>query len=70
LGRNYIRCYSGQEKSDFILGRVAKYLNSIENLPIDNKYYLCGSAEMVVEIRELLIDKGIPFQNTIAEIFF
>jgi ferredoxin--NADP+ reductase len=70
LGNNYIRCYSGKENCDFFAGRVQQYLESLENLPIGNKYYLCGSAEMVVDIRELLINKGIPFQNILAEIFF
>jgi ferredoxin/flavodoxin---NADP+ reductase len=70
LGTNYIRCYSGTEKCDFFKGRVLKYLVSLENLPKNNKYYLCGSAEMVVEIRDFLISRGIPFQNTLAEIFF
>lgn len=70
LGKNYIRCYTGFEKCNLIRGRVMQYLGSLENLPKDNKYYLCGSAEMVVEIRDFLINKGIPFQNTLAEIFF
>ena len=34
------------------------------------KYYLCGSAEMVVEIRDILIEKGIPFDRIISEIYF
>jgi ferredoxin--NADP+ reductase len=37
---------------------------------MDQKYYLCGSAEMVVESREILISKGIPFNNIVAEIYF
>jgi len=70
LGNNYIRCYTGSEKCDFIRGRVMNYLDSLENIPIDNMYYLCGSAEMVVEIRDFLINKGVSFQNTLAEIYF
>lgn len=34
------------------------------------KYYLCGSADMVVEARDILISKGIPFGNIISEIYF
>ena len=34
------------------------------------KYYLCGSAEMVVDTRDILIEKGIPFENIVSEIYF
>ena len=37
---------------------------------IVQKYYLCGSAEMVVECREILLGKGIAFSNIVAEIYF
>jgi ferredoxin--NADP+ reductase len=40
------------------------------NLPTDENYYLCGSSEMVVETRDILVDKGVPFGNIIAEIYF
>lgn len=70
LGENYIRCCS-QEKGDGVFeGRLTDYLRDSNNLPTDYKYYLCGSAEMVVETRDLLISKGIPFDNIIAEIYF
>ncbi len=70
LGKNYIRCCS-QEKGDGIFeGRLTKYLQDCDNLPSDYKYYLCGSAEMVVETRDVLISKGVPFDKIIAEIYF
>lgn len=70
LGENYIRCCS-QEKADGIFeGRLTEYLRDNNNLPTDCKYYLCGSAEMVVETRDILISKGIPFDKIIAEIYF
>jgi len=31
---------------------------------------LCGSSGMVVEVRDILIDRGIPFGNITAEIYF
>ncbi len=34
------------------------------------KYYLCGSAEMVVDTRDILIRKGVPFDQIISEIYF
>ncbi|HEY5511946.1 MAG TPA: hypothetical protein VIK10_13065 [Prolixibacteraceae bacterium] len=32
--------------------------------------YLCGQALMVVEVRDLLIQKGIPYDHIYAKIFF
>jgi ferredoxin--NADP+ reductase len=70
FGPHYIRCCSQQEGEGVFHGRVTQYLEETEDLPEDQKYYLCGSAEMVVECREILITKGIPFNNIIAEIYF
>jgi len=40
------------------------------DLATDNRYYLCGSAEMVVQVRDILISKDIPFQNIVSETYF
>ncbi len=70
FGDQYIRCCS-QEKGDGVYeGRLTSYLKSLENLPDSHNYYLCGSAEMVVETRDILIHKGISFDRIIAEIYF
>ncbi len=69
LNENYIRCCSGESSCDTFPGRVSDYLNEIQNLP-DVKYYICGKALMVVEVRDLLINKGIQFENIMAEIYF
>jgi ferredoxin--NADP+ reductase len=70
LGKRYIR-YSSRESGENIFhGRITAYLSEQNNLPADFKYYLCGQALMVVEVRDLLIDKGIPYQNIVAEIYF
>lgn len=69
LNENYIRCCSGESSCNTIPGRVTEYLNKIEHLP-DVKYYICGQALMVVEVRDLLIKKGIQFKNIFAEIYF
>lgn len=69
LSENYIRCCSRESSCNTIPGRVSEYLNDIQNLP-DVKYYICGQALMVVEVRDLLIKKGIQFENIIAEIYF
>jgi len=70
LGENYIQCNSVSEEQNQFSGHVTDYLTAIDHLPMHNKYYLCGRALMVVEVRDLLISKGVPFQNIVAEIYF
>ena len=69
LGDNYIRCCSRESSCDVIPGRVTDYLKTVSDFP-DVKYYLCGKALMVVEVRDLLIAGGVPFENILAEIYF
>ncbi|MBN1986283.1 MAG: oxidoreductase [Prolixibacteraceae bacterium] len=69
LGKNYIRCCSRESSCDVYPGRVTRYLSETGDFP-NLKYYLCGKAIMVVEVRDLLIEKGVPFENIIAEIYF
>jgi len=69
LNENYIRCCSGESSCNTIPGRVTDYLNGIEILP-DVNYYICGQALMVVEVRDLLIKRGIKFEKIMAEIYF
>ncbi len=70
LGKNYIRCCSQEQSCDVFPGRVTDYLQIQNDLPKDQQYYLCGKALMVVEVRDLLIEKGVPYENIIAEIYF
>ncbi len=70
MGPRYVRCCSRQQGEGVFHGRVTQYLEEIDTLPGDQKYYLCGSAEMVVECREILLGKGIAFSNIVAEIYF
>jgi len=69
LGDNYIRCCSQEFSCDVFPGRVTAFLTQQEKLP-DVKYFICGKALMVVEVRDLLIEKGIPFENIMSEIYF
>lgn len=66
----YIRCCTKEVSDDFFHGRVTNYLKSIENLPEDHLYYLCGNAEMIVEVREILISKSISYNRILSEIYF
>jgi ferredoxin/flavodoxin---NADP+ reductase len=70
LGDRYIRCCSQDTGPGLFHGRVTHYLEQHKNLPENQKYYLCGSAEMVVECREILLNKGISYNNIVAEIYF
>lgn len=70
LGSRYIRCCSGEESPGIFTGRVTGYLNQLTDIPADIKYYLCGKALMVVETRDILIERGVPFSNILAEIYF
>ncbi len=66
----YIRCCSQASGDGLYPGRLTQYLTEQKFLPTDQKYYLCGSAEMVVEARDILISKKIPFSNIVSEIYF
>lgn len=70
LGENYIRCCTAESDQGVYAGRVTQYLQDEAHLDPNLKYYLCGSAEMVVETRDILISKGIPFDHIISEIYF
>lgn len=70
LADSYIRCCSQESGEGLYEGRLTKYLNELKEIPTDRKFYLCGSVEMVVEVRDILISRGIPYSNILAEIFF
>ena len=67
---SFVRCCSQQEDSKHFKGRLTSWLSNQNDLPADYHYYLCGSAEMVVQVRDILIEKKIPFQNIISETYF
>jgi len=70
LGVNYRRCCSREPSATVFHGRVTAYLKSLEELPGDSDYFLCGKALMIVEVRDLLIEKGISYEQIVAEIYF
>ena len=70
LGKNYVRCCSQETGDGLFEGRLTDYIKNLEFLPPAQKYYLCGSAEMVIEVRDILIFRNIPFSNILAEIYF
>jgi len=70
LKENYIRCCSREDLPGTFHGRVTDYINTFKQLSPAPVYYLCGSSEMVVETRDLLIKKGVPFTRIVGEIYF
>ncbi len=66
---NYIRCCSQQSDTVHYKGRLTEWLKGKE-LSVNVNYYLCGSADMIIMVRDLLISKGIPFKNIISETYF
>jgi len=70
MGNRYVPSCTREAVEGIYHGRVLKYLSELEQLDPLVKYYLCGSAEMVVDVRDLLIERGVPFENVVAEIFF
>ncbi len=71
LGTGYRPCSSGLEVRSGAVraGRLTDCLRELDP-PWDGRYLLCGSAEMVVGVREALIGRGVPFTGILAEIFF
>jgi ferredoxin/flavodoxin---NADP+ reductase len=70
LGDQYLQCCSRCRDEAFFHGRVTHFLEQWKGLDTRKKYYLCGSAEMVVDTRDVLIARGVPFASIDAEIFF
>jgi ferredoxin--NADP+ reductase len=70
LGKDYVRCCSQETGDGLYNGRLTEFLKNQTDLPLNYKYYLCGSAEMVVDVRDILISKGIPYGHIFAEIYF
>ncbi len=70
MGEMYIRCCTAEQNEGVYPGRVTRFLQEHPGLDPALNYYLCGSAGMVVETRDLLISRGIPFDRILSEIYF
>jgi ferredoxin/flavodoxin---NADP+ reductase len=70
FGKRYFRCGSQQTSHGIFSGRVTDFLRSTGEIPTHIKYYLCGNGMMVVEVRDFLIEKGIPMNHIVSEIYF
>ncbi len=70
MGSRYHPCCSRQNAEGCFSGRVTDFLQNQPRIKTDIPYYLCGIAEMVVDVRDILISKGVPFSKINSEIFF
>ena len=70
MGDRYLRFCTKETGDKVIHGRLTQFLKETDKATPDLKYYICGSSEMVVESRDILIGKGVPFDHIIAEIYF
>jgi len=70
LESRYIRCCSQGHAEDLYAGRLTHWLQEQSSLPTNMPYLLCGSAEMVVQVRDILLSKGVTFENIRSEIYF
>jgi ferredoxin--NADP+ reductase len=59
LGPCYIPCFGG----------LASWIRESPLAPA-RRYLLCGGTPMVLEVRDMLMARGVPFENIIAEIYF
>ena len=69
LKNQYIACASQLKKDGLFSGRLSTYLQEDFSFP-ESTYYLCGSSTMVVNIRDLLLAKGVEFSKIISETYF
>jgi ferredoxin--NADP+ reductase len=70
MHENYLRFASRETVHGIQSGRLTQWLNTQNYFPTNIKYYLCGSANMVVEVRDILVRKGVLYDNIVAEIYF
>ena len=70
LESRYIRCCSQGEGAELYPGRLTHWLQAQQTVPTDIPFLLCGSAEMVVQVRDILLSKGVPFEKIRSEIYF
>lgn len=72
LGERYIPCCSREKNSNITFNRVTEALRQSSGQlgGPQTAFRVCGSAEMVVEARDVLIEKGVPFRQIVSEVYF
>ena len=69
LGQGYVACCTREQGPGVYQGRTTDW---IAGQPIGGveRFLLCGNSRMVVDARDILIGRGVPFTDVIAEIYF
>jgi ferredoxin/flavodoxin---NADP+ reductase len=69
LGQGYVACCTREQGPGVYDGRTTDW---ISQQPVGGveRFLLCGNSRMVVDARDILIAKGVPFTDVIAEIYF
>ncbi len=65
----YVACVTRERDDRFFAGRLTEYVERLD-APLDARYLLCGSAGMIVTVRDILIAKGVGFSDIVAETYF
>jgi ferredoxin--NADP+ reductase len=64
----YISCTSKDDRGDY-LGRVTGYIQNIQFEP-NTIFYLCGNFNMIYDVQNLLVTKGISINSIFTEVYF
>ena len=70
MGYNYLRYCTTEAAPGIISGRLTNHLKQMDDNDPDILYYLCGSNQMVIDVREILLNRQVPYENIKAEIYF
>ncbi len=70
MGSRYKRFCTTEQGDGIIFGRITEYLKHQDNTDTNILYYLCGNNQMVIDVRQILIGNGVPYENIKAEIYF
>lgn len=70
LGNRYVRCCSGGTASGLYAGRLTAWLSERGEFPPEAMFFLCGGSSMVVDVRDILIGRGVRFDRIVSEIYF
>lgn len=72
LGPSYRRCCLRAPEDDarFLRCRSPAFIAEAADLPLDLPWLLCGGSEFVVDTREALLARGVPYARILAEVYF
>lgn len=63
-----VLCTSRSADGDFS-GRVTTYIRE-KSVTTDSVFYLCGGSQMIADVTDLLVNKGVPPENIRTEAFY